>query len=447
MADQTAFVFPGQGSYLPGLFAELRGPGIDSLVEELDDIGRHHGFPGIAPYLFDSRAPGLDQLLATDPDLLQPVIYAISVTGAALLRTEYRITPDLVFGHSFGEIAAMVTAGFFTPADGMRIVCARADAFRTAAIPASGMLALELDMDRTHHLLRVIDEPDLAIAAENAPFQTVVAGPTAGLDLLRRAAPALGIRATTVGAPYGFHSPAVRDTVARFGRAIADIAPQYPVLRCWSDIAERYLGAEDDIRALLVRHLLCPVRFVAAVRRLHLDGATRFIECGARGTLSRLIEQTVLDIAVIGPFTRRRDADELGDLLIRGTDRQTDRPANSHTPITGNTSTVTDFDAAGTEPDADREAADRAEIPPLPPAEELLGELRSLYAEATEYPYDILTPDAHLEEDLGIDSLQQGEVFRAAVHRYRLTDRISAGDAARYPTLRAIGELFRTAAE
>ena len=172
------------------------------------------------------------------------------------------------------------------------------------------------------------------------------------------------------------------DIVLRPEVPLGDIGPtaQYRILRC--DIGDGTTEPRDCV----------PVRFVAAVRRLHLDGATRFIECGARGTLSRLIEQTVPDIAAIGPFTRRRDADELADLLIRGTDRQTDRPANSHTPITGNTSTVTDFDAAGTEPDADREAADRAEIPPLPPAEELLGELRSLYAEATEYPMTFSLP-------------------------------------------------------
>ena len=59
-----------------------------------------------------------------DPQWKQPAIYALECALAALWES-LGIRPDVVIGHSLGEIAAAHTAGVFSLEDGLRFAAAR----------------------------------------------------------------------------------------------------------------------------------------------------------------------------------------------------------------------------------------------------------------------------------------------------------------------------------
>ncbi|MFJ1767901.1 acyltransferase domain-containing protein [Amycolatopsis sp. NPDC088138] len=483
MAAHTVFLFPGQGSYTPGVLHGLVDETVSEVLLRLDGVATEYGFAPISPLLTETGSPSLTQLVTDDPDRLQLASYATSVCLATLLETRYGIKPDLVFGHSFGEIAAFASAGFLTVENGMRVVCIRANELRRAGVADGGMVAVALNVGRLRHLLAAIDDPNLVLAAENAPQETIASGHTAALDGLERLAPALGVRATRLRVPYAFHSPLLAGPSRTLTAALRGIPIQYPAIRCWSDVLGRYLTDADDIPDLLARHLVEPVRFLAGVRELHANGGTRFIECGARDVLTRLVTAGLPPVTALAPLRKRTTFAELDTLLeaapsaaraattpavaaaaipATATARApATAPAAAPAVATATAPAVVPTGAVATPPIsagngarpadpfpelAARPAAD-ATPPPAQPrlnAEDQLTEVRRFYAEALEYPESVVTPDAELEADLGIDSLKQNEVLAALLTKYGLADHITDVKATQYPTLNAIMELLQT---
>jgi [acyl-carrier-protein] S-malonyltransferase len=79
---------------------------------------------------------------------------------------------------------------------------------------------------------------------------------------------------------------------------------------------------------------------------------------------------------------------------------------------------------------------------PVPAAPELLQELRGICAEAVEIPLDMVTVEADLAADLGVDSLTMGEFLVLVLQRYGLADRASNIQAMSYPTIGDLADLI-----
>lgn len=178
MAIRTAFMFPGQGSYLPGALSKL-DTAVAAAADDLamiDAVAAEYGHKTVSTLLFDSASPRLDRLLAEDHERLDIAIFATSVVLARLLSSAYRIEPDVVLGHSIGEFAALVIADALTVGDATRSMCEFHAAVRAAHLPPGGLLAIELSATTTEALIANLADESLVVAAENAPNQTVVAG-------------------------------------------------------------------------------------------------------------------------------------------------------------------------------------------------------------------------------------------------------------------------------
>ncbi|WP_217213991.1 acyltransferase domain-containing protein, partial [Streptomyces sp. AC550_RSS872] len=81
--------------------------------------------------------------------------------------------PNVLVGHSIGEVAAAAVAGLFSLPDAVRLVAARARLMQ-AVRGEGGMAALAAPAEDVTPLLA--SRPDLALAAVNAPDQCVVSG-------------------------------------------------------------------------------------------------------------------------------------------------------------------------------------------------------------------------------------------------------------------------------
>jgi acyl transferase domain-containing protein len=409
MPDRLAFLFPGQGSFASGVLADI-GSAFGSVARTLlavDAVAMEFGHAPLSQVLLQPPADSAHHKLGDDPDVEQIGQFATSVALAALLEAEYGIEPDVVFGHSFGEVAALTVAGVLTVADGARVVCERIAAVRGAGAGAGGMVAVEMNAVRARHLIGVLDDWQLSVAAENSPRQTVVSGPEDSLDRVCSLAQQLRVRATRLRSGYPFHNPMMCGAAGRFGRSLRNIAFSPPRRRVYADLLGRQLTSGDDVRAILAAHLTEPVRMLAAVRRMFDDGAGRFLECGAGTVLTDLALQCVPAVTTIAPLSQRVDPDELSRILERAPERAVAPPSAASTASNG----------------------------------ELLAELRTLYAAELEYPENILTADAALEADLGVDSLRQTTLLGEVLQNYGLAQFADSVRPTEYPTLAAIAEL------
>ncbi|MFD4999871.1 phosphopantetheine-binding protein [Streptomyces buecherae] len=403
MAAETVFLLPGQGGYAPGMFAGETATEVAEVLHIADAVAGEFGRGGVSGLLTDPDAPDAATLAKDDSFALQLALYAAALASAR--RAAHRRSPDVLVGHSMGEIAALTCAGAFDIADGARLVCHRALALLAHCPQPGGMLALTLPAGRAEHLVRAVAAPGLAVAVTNAPRHTVVSGPEEALATVARVASALEVGTVRLPAPFPFHGPLLGVVAEAFAAAVSDVRQRPLRALVYSPVAGSYVTDATDLKALLARQLTAPVPFLAAVRELHAAGAQHFVECGAAG-LAGLVRRSVPDVS---------------------TESTTDTPAE---PTTGTGPAPAPVDAA-------TQGVDGRDV---------LGELRELYAGTLGYPVEAVTGDADLEADLGIDSLKRAEMLGKVSTRFGLDASVDGGRFLAQSTLAELAELVTAAA-
>ncbi|GAQ58764.1 acyltransferase domain-containing protein [Streptomyces acidiscabies] len=406
---RVALLFPGQGSYLPGVFAGLGADTdlISDQVAEIDEAAAEYGVKPVRPLLFSPNAPSLGVLLKSDPDRMDVATVATSLALAALLESRYGLTADHVVGHSLGEFAALSVAGVLTPGDAVRAVCERHTALREAPPPAGGMVAVEADPERAEELIASVHASTVAVSSVNAPGQSVVSGAEGDLIRVWDAARAAGLRTSRLKVVLPFHVPVLAKASAAYAQRLPSVPMAAPRERfCYSHGLGRFLTGEDDVVALMVDDMTRPVRFHDAVRALDAEGVTAYVECGALDVLTRLVSGTLPAALTVAPLREALTAPDLSGRL------------DSLGPVATAASTAT--------------AADP----------EVLETVRAVCAELLEYPLETLTDDAHFQADLGVDSLGMTELLERSLRRYGLQHLFHVADNGDYDTVADLAALM-----
>ncbi|HZW32626.1 MAG TPA: beta-ketoacyl synthase N-terminal-like domain-containing protein, partial [Isosphaeraceae bacterium] len=297
----VAFLFPGQGAQSPGMLRELAVafPEVRGAFEEFERVVLAHGGPALGPLIFPppaftetARDEARRALLPTE--VAQPAVGAACVGMLRLMRS-LGCAPDLVAGHSYGELVALHAAGVLDAEDLAELSLARGRFMQEAGhgIPGA-MAALQAGPDVVERL--IADVAAVRIANENGPKQTVVAGPSAAVGQVVERAAARGIPARLLPVSSAFHTELVagaRPALERLARERLRRAPDRPV---YSNLDAAPHPADPSVLAArLGEHLASPVRFAQMIAALHRDGARVFLEVGPAGVLTPLVEAILAD--------------------------------------------------------------------------------------------------------------------------------------------------------
>ena len=220
----------------------------------------------------------------------QPAIYCAALAGWRRLRD--LLQPDVMAGHSLGEIAALVAAGALNAEDGLHLVAARGRLMERAAALAGpgGMLAVRT-ADRAE-LAALAADAGLSIANDNAPKQVVLSGPDEPLDRVERVFRARGVRSRRLDIRGAFHTPAMESALPQYREVLSAIEIRPPAIPVYSGVT----GEEfDDVRERLAQALVKQVRWLDVMRAMRARGVTRFVETGPGRVLTGLIEKTLPD--------------------------------------------------------------------------------------------------------------------------------------------------------
>ncbi|HUI95554.1 MAG TPA: SDR family NAD(P)-dependent oxidoreductase [Xanthobacteraceae bacterium] len=319
-ARRIAFLFSGQASQYAGMGAELyrSEPEFRHVIDRCEETLRGDLERPLTQVLFGAEGDdgAIDQTAYT-----QPALFAVQAALVALWRS-WGITPDLVLGHSVGELAAAYCAGVYSLEEALTLTANRARIMQ-ALPPGGAMTAIFADEAAVATALQDFDRSTLGLAAVNAPHNTVVSGARASVDAALRHFTALGIQARLLTVSHAFHSPLMNPAMDAFSRVAARANGRKPQLDWVSTVTGALMSGPPDAH-YWCEHALNAVRFMDGLATLRAMGATDFVEIGPGNTLLALGRQCDggAGLAWLGSLDKRGDTRQmlasLGALYRRG---------------------------------------------------------------------------------------------------------------------------------
>ena len=290
----TLFLLPGQGSLSPGAAGGLNADcesfalALDRLCGELEVRGVH-----AAKDLLVDPAADPDSLRRTE--VQQPLLVALQLALAEALA-QHAVVPNLLLGHSAGEITAAVLAGVLSEAEAMDLAVLRGEAM--AAVPPGAMIACRASASELAEILAAC--PTWRVAAFNEPSAVVLAGAETEAERLLMLSAEAGLPARRLSVNHAFHTPAVAEAV----EVLRDVGAN-----CVGRQAERtwissFTGrpVEEISADYWVSHAIQPVRFGDALACAGGSGLGLAVELGVRtltGAALRILPESTCVVPLL----------------------------------------------------------------------------------------------------------------------------------------------------
>ncbi|WP_420552427.1 ACP S-malonyltransferase [Tenacibaculum aiptasiae] len=288
-----AYIFPGQGAQFTGMGLDLyeKSPLAQELFEKANEI---LGF-SITDIMFEGTAEELKQTKVT-----QPAIFLHSVILAKVLGDDFK--PEMVAGHSLGELSALVANGVLSFEDGLTLVSKRAMAMQKACeIQPSTMAAvLGLEDKVVEDACAEID--GVVVAANyNCPGQLVISGEVEAVEKACEVLTEKGARRALV-LPVGgaFHSPMMEPAREELAAAIQETTFNEPTCPVYQNVPAKAVTNPEEIKENLIAQLTAPVKWTQCIQAMIADGGTEFVEVGPGKVLQGLMRKIDRSVSANG---------------------------------------------------------------------------------------------------------------------------------------------------
>ncbi|HUZ89335.1 MAG TPA: ACP S-malonyltransferase [Candidatus Acidoferrales bacterium] len=278
-----ALIFPGQGSQLPGMGAELLAdPELEQLARSCSwaaGVDLHH-------LLVDATE---DELRLTQN--AQPALLFVGMGLTRLLRRR-GVVAVASAGHSVGEYAALDAAGAASSEDLMLAVAERGRGMALAAPPQASSMRAVLGISAAAVEGALKGLPEVWPANYNTPTQTVIGGTLAGLEGAEgRLIEAGARRILPLNVAAAFHTPLMVPAANRLREVLDRVGWEEPVWPVVANLTGRVHPGPESFAKLLQGQLSQPVRWADSVAQLLALGADVFLELGPRRALTGMMKE------------------------------------------------------------------------------------------------------------------------------------------------------------
>ena len=279
-----AYVFPGQGAQFPGMGKDLYESSSEA-KKMFDSANTILGF-SITDIMFGEDAEALKQTKVT-----QPAIFLHSVILSKVLGNSFQA--EMVAGHSLGEFSALVSSGYLSFEDGLKLVSKRATAMQKACEqnPSTMAAVLGLENEIVENICNKIDEV-VVPANYNCPGQLVISGSNEGVDIACEKLTEAGAR-RAIKLPVGgaFHSPLMEPARAELEKAIDETSFSNGVCPIYQNVTASAITNPKEIKENLKKQLTSSVLWTQTMQQMIADGLTSVTEVGPGKVLQGLFKK------------------------------------------------------------------------------------------------------------------------------------------------------------
>jgi [acyl-carrier-protein] S-malonyltransferase len=236
----------------------------------------------ITKVMFEGTAEELKETKIT-----QPAVFLHSVIKAKLAGADFK--PDMVAGHSLGELSALVAVNALSFDDGLKLVQKRANAMQKACEAEESTMAaiVGLEDQQVEDICNEVTE--VVVAANfNCPGQVVISGSIEGVNKACEKLKEAGAkRAIVLQVGGAFHSPLMLPAQEELGKAIDETDFSAPACPVYQNVTAKATTDIEEIKLNLKKQLTGSVRWTDTMKQMIADGASEYIEVGGTGKVLR----------------------------------------------------------------------------------------------------------------------------------------------------------------
>ena len=273
----NAFIFPGQGSQFIGMGYDLYKS--SQQAKKMFILGNKILGFDICKIMFEGSEEALKQTNVT-----QPAIFLHSVILSTCMNN---FNPDMVAGHSLGELSALVAIQSLSFKDGLELVIKRAEAMYLACKMQQSTMAAIIGLE-SHIIQETCKEQSgiVVIANYNTPNQIVISGEEKTIKKTCKKLANIGAKRTVI-LPVGgaFHSPMMEPAQKTLKEAINNTHFSRPICPIYQNVCAEPIQNNEILKNNLIQQLTSSVKWYQSIEAMIKKGAKKFIEVGPGNVL------------------------------------------------------------------------------------------------------------------------------------------------------------------
>ncbi|MBZ5965585.1 ACP S-malonyltransferase, partial [Leuconostoc gelidum subsp. gasicomitatum] len=292
ISGKKAVIFPGHGSQYVNMLSDLKGKHkiVDEVLKESEDY-----YKEIAGMPFWERLK-TDEI-NTIPTLMQPAIIIANEVYFRILKKKYGVCPNVLLGHSLGEISALCAASVISFKDAIKIAYQRAKCLEFLDEKSKGrMISLKLSSNEEEKAINnyLFLHDNLELAIVNSQTQKIISGTKEDIKQLEKYCESIEIVSYILPVPYPFHSALLESIKGKYQQEIKKISFTIPSINIYSTILSRLYLKKDfvNIVEILGNQLIEPFNFKSIIEDLYNNyNVKKFFECGSNRIMTNIVDE------------------------------------------------------------------------------------------------------------------------------------------------------------